>query len=142
MARVGQRLDARAPALDEGSGVLDVLGNHRVRRGAGRPWPRKGAGGVAAKIADGRLELSKSSLETTMVDLEKIAGIGPWTAHYVAMRGLGWPDAFPASDLGILKALKLKNARIAEERARAWMPWRSYAVMHLWNSLSAGGAND
>ncbi len=65
-----------------------------------------------------------------------IRGIGLWTAHYVAMRTLGHPDAFPGGDLVLRQMLGDTAAltqRAAGERAEAWRPWRSYAVMHLWN---------
>jgi AraC family transcriptional regulator of adaptative response / DNA-3-methyladenine glycosylase II len=68
-----------------------------------------------------------------------IPGVGPWTAHYIALRALGWPNAFPASDLGVRKALGVSSVRAAEERAARWEPWRAYAVLHLWTSLSTGG---
>jgi AraC family transcriptional regulator of adaptative response / DNA-3-methyladenine glycosylase II len=59
-----------------------------------------------------------------------IPGIGAWTANYVAMRALGEPDAFPASDLGIMKALQEKGSRPTVKqvtaRAEAWRPWRAY----------------
>jgi len=61
-----------------------------------------------------------------------IAGIGKWTAQYVAMRALGEPDAFPTGDLGLLRALQLKNSRELDERAENWRPWRAYAAMYLW----------
>ena len=65
-----------------------------------------------------------------------IPGIGAWTANYVAMRALGEPDAFPASDLGIIKALKEKDTRPTAKqvtaRAEAWHPWRAYAAIYLW----------
>ena len=68
-----------------------------------------------------------------------VPGIGPWTAHYIAMRALGWPDAFPPGDVAVLKALGLAKGRAgereAEERSQAWRPWRAYAVLKLWNSL-------
>lgn len=67
-----------------------------------------------------------------------LPGIGDWTAQYVAMRALHEPDAFPASDLGIRKALGGISPRAALQRAEAWRPWRSYAVIHLWTSLSEG----
>jgi AraC family transcriptional regulator of adaptative response / DNA-3-methyladenine glycosylase II len=51
------------------------------------------------------------------------------------MRGFGWPDAFPSSDLGILKALNTTNPRDALAAAESWRPWRAYAAMHLWKSL-------
>jgi AraC family transcriptional regulator of adaptative response / DNA-3-methyladenine glycosylase II len=65
--------------------------------------------------------------------------VGPWTAEVVAMRALGEPDAFPASDLGVLRALGASSAPEAEARAEAWRPWRSYAVMHLWALAARGG---
>ena len=62
----------------------------------------------------------------------EIPGIGAWTAQYVAMRALGEPDAFPSSDLGLLRALSLGSAREVERRAEPWRPWRAYAAMYLW----------
>ncbi len=64
--------------------------------------------------------------------LRAIRGIGPWTESYVAMRGLAWPDAIPETDLFVRRALERLPARSVE----AWKPWRSYAVMHLWNMAS------
>jgi len=69
----------------------------------------------------------------------RLPGIGPWTAQYVALRALGEPDAFPASDLGLMKALGLSSAREVLARAEPWRPWRGYAAVHLWHSLSEGG---
>jgi AraC family transcriptional regulator, regulatory protein of adaptative response / DNA-3-methyladenine glycosylase II len=68
-----------------------------------------------------------------LIRLQEIPGIGPWTAEYVAMRALREPDAFPSSDLGLLRALGLRNPRELQRRAEAWRPWRAYAAMHLWN---------
>lgn len=68
--------------------------------------------------------------------LEVIRGIGPWTSGYVAMRALGWPDAFPDGDLGILHAMGETDASVARARSEAWRPWRAYAVMHLWHRLA------
>jgi AraC family transcriptional regulator of adaptative response / DNA-3-methyladenine glycosylase II len=68
-----------------------------------------------------------------MERLMALPGIGPWTAHYIAMRGLRWPDAFPHSDLGLRKALGGRSPRALLELAEAWRPWRAYAAMHLWN---------
>lgn len=65
----------------------------------------------------------------------ELPGIGPWTANYIAMRALGDPDAFPASDLGLLKASGVSSPRRLEEMAEAWRPWRSYAAFYLWESL-------
>ena len=71
-------------------------------------------------------------LETFLKDLCEIPGIGKWTAQYVAMRGLGEPDAFPSGDLGLLRALGLENFRELERRAEMWRPWRAYATIYLW----------
>jgi AraC family transcriptional regulator of adaptative response / DNA-3-methyladenine glycosylase II len=67
--------------------------------------------------------------------LLEVPGIGPWTAEYIAMRALRWPDAFPAADLGLVKASRLKSAKSLERAAEQWRPWRAYAAMHLWESL-------
>jgi len=64
-----------------------------------------------------------------------LPGIGPWTANYIAMRALNDPDAFPASDLGLLKATGISSPRRLAELAESWRPWRAYAAMHLWQSL-------
>jgi AraC family transcriptional regulator of adaptative response / DNA-3-methyladenine glycosylase II len=90
-------------------------------------------------VVEGSVRLDGSvGVDETMAALEALPGIGPWTAHYVAMRALRWPDAFPASDLGIRKALGGMTAKEAAARAERWRPWRSYAVLHLWTSLSEG----
>ncbi len=95
---------------------------------------------IAKAVVAGALDLSPNAdLAATQAALQSIKGIGPWTAHYIAMRALSWPDAFPPQDVAILNALGLPNTkagqRMADERAEAWRPWRSYAVMHLWRRL-------
>ena len=69
--------------------------------------------------------------------LKQVRGIGDWTAAYLSMRALHDPDAFPAGDLGVRKALGGLALKKVEARAEAWRPWRAYAVMHLWGSLGA-----
>ncbi|HEY0969393.1 MAG TPA: hypothetical protein VGE02_00310, partial [Gemmatimonadales bacterium] len=65
----------------------------------------------------------------------RLPGIGPWTASYVAMRALRWPDAFPEGDLALRKAMGgLTPARL-RAAAERWRPWRAYAAQHLWASL-------
>lgn len=76
-----------------------------------------------------------ADIEQTLHSLRAIAGIGDWTAQYITMRALHWPDAFPPGDVAILKAMRESKAVKALQRAQAWRPWRSYAVMHLWKSL-------
>jgi AraC family transcriptional regulator of adaptative response / DNA-3-methyladenine glycosylase II len=79
--------------------------------------------------------------ETLVERLCALPGIGPWTAHYVAMRGLGWPDAFPPGDVAALKAMRQlftsASTRDAMVHAERWRPWRAYALLRLWNSLGA-----
>lgn len=93
--------------------------------------------GLAATVArdPGLLEPAEST-EAFVERLCALPGIGHWTAAYVAMRGLGEPDAFPAADLGLMKALGVRKGREVEARAEAWRPWRAYAAMHLWHSLA------
>lgn len=87
--------------------------------------------------------LRTAPAEQAEAELDALPGIGPWTASYVRMRTLGDRDAFPASDLGVIKALRallpeppipLTPARIAA-LAESWRPWRAYATLHLWHSL-------
>ena len=96
---------------------------------------------LASAVASGRLKLDGvRDLDTFVEDLVAMPGIGPWTAHYLAMRALHLPDAFPAADLGIRKALDGAGPRDAQARAEAWRPFRSYAVMYLWTSLGGSDA--
>lgn len=71
----------------------------------------------------------------TMARLRSLPGIGEWTAQYIALRALAWPDAFPHTDLGIKKALGGVAPKRLLETADCWRPWRAYAAMHLWKSL-------
>lgn len=65
-----------------------------------------------------------------------LKGIGPWTASYIAMRALRWPDAFPKEDIAIRNNLGGVSAKVAELMSQVWRPWRSYAVLHIWKSLT------
>jgi AraC family transcriptional regulator of adaptative response / DNA-3-methyladenine glycosylase II len=98
--------------------------------------------GLAQAVAQGQLVLeSGAPLAPTLAALQAIAGIGPWTAQYIAMRALQWPDAFPAGDVALHKALGLlkhPQARaLAHETSLAWQPWRSYATIRAWSQLAA-----
>lgn len=78
---------------------------------------------------------SCASPESEMKKLLSIPGIGNWTAQYIAMRAMGWPDAFLETDAGVKKALTPYTPKQMIDMAEAWRPWRSYAVINLWNSL-------
>jgi AraC family transcriptional regulator, regulatory protein of adaptative response / DNA-3-methyladenine glycosylase II len=91
---------------------------------------------LAERVVAGDVDLRPGGdVETVKDALLSIPGIGVWTAEYIAMRGLHWPDAFPATDLGIRKALAGSDPAAAAE---AWRPWRAYAALHLWDSLADG----
>ena len=99
---------------------------------------------LARFAADGGLRMAPgTSCEDAVAALDAVSGIGPWTAHYIAMRALRYPDAFPAGDLGLRKALGalegnvgVPSEAVLERRAEMWRPWRAYAAATLWHSLS------
>lgn len=97
--------------------------------------------GVARAVLDGRVDFRvEQSLEEFVLCWMALPGIGEWTAHYLAMRALSHPDAFPATDLVLRRAASrggpMLGAKALTELAEAWRPWRAYAVMHLWRSMS------
>jgi AraC family transcriptional regulator of adaptative response / DNA-3-methyladenine glycosylase II len=75
-----------------------------------------------------------ADVESQIEGLMRLPGIGPWTAQYIAMRALHWPDAFPGTDLMLLRAAKASRKQL-HARAEAWRPWRAYATHYLWQSL-------
>jgi AraC family transcriptional regulator of adaptative response / DNA-3-methyladenine glycosylase II len=96
---------------------------------------------LARAVAAGELRLhAGADAEATIAKLKAIPGIGDWTAQYIVMRALRWPDAFPAGDLGLRKALAeegpMREAQLLQ-LAEKWRPWRAYAAVYLWSSLSA-----
>jgi len=94
---------------------------------------------LARAVAGGELDLSPGAeVEPTLAKLRALPGVGEWTAQYVALRALAWPDAFPHTDYGVMKALKLTDPKRVLAAAERWRPWRAYAVMHLWQSLAKG----
>lgn len=97
----------------------------------------------AAQVASGKLRLDISQGASELIQrLCALPGIGPWTAEYIALRAFGDADAFPASDLGLLKAPIWGpagiSARQLQMHAEAWRPWRAYAAAHLWHNYSGG----
>jgi AraC family transcriptional regulator of adaptative response / DNA-3-methyladenine glycosylase II len=125
IARVFPRPDELAVAPDEAFSMP----------GARRDTIRR----LARAVADGDLELDAGS-DPAVAHRQLLAlkGIGPWTADYVVMRGLGHPDTFLTSDLGVRQALD--RLGLADDSGSRWAPWRSYAVHHLWASLSESPA--
>ena len=83
-----------------------------------------------------RLLEAGPDVQQAIARIKQLPGIGDWTAQYLAMRAFSWPDAFPATDLGIRKAMGLLDERKVLARAQQWRPWRAYAAMHLWRTLA------
>lgn len=151
--RLTRLLGEPAPALD-GERFLTFPGPEAVAaagpEGLGAAGLTRGKSralhAVAGALVSGRLSwdrLRAGPPEEAQAALVALPGIGPWTASYVRMRSLGDRDAFPASDLGVVKALRallpqgdrLTAGEIAVLGER-WRPWRGYATLHLWNSLA------
>jgi len=145
--RIAGLLAEPLPDLPAALTHLPLAAEHMVRAG---PAPLLEAGLTRAR-ADCLVTLARAvaagslpglAMDASMRDpaefMERftaLAGIGPWTAEYVAMRALAWPDAFPESDLGLRKAAGGLSPRDLRARAERWRPWRSYAAQHLWASL-------
>lgn len=99
--------------------------------------------GCARVVASGAIDLialRAAPAEAATAALRALPGVGPWTAAYLRLRGLGDRDAFPAGDLGVRKALAAPGERLASEaaaerRSQSWRPWRGYATLHLWAGL-------
>jgi hypothetical protein len=94
---------------------------------------------TAAVVADPNIFGARRSLDDAIGALKALPGIGEWTAQYIAMRELREPDAFPAADIGLMRALADASGRRPSPaelsaRAEAWRPWRAYAALHLWSS--------
>jgi AraC family transcriptional regulator, regulatory protein of adaptative response / DNA-3-methyladenine glycosylase II len=103
--------------------------------------------GMARALLDGRVAFgSEHSLDEFVARWTALPGIGPWTAHYIAMRALGHPDAFPAEDLVLQRALPNDGSRMSAKslarHADAWRPWRAYAAIHLWHDAMRSSAKN
>jgi len=144
--RLGAPVDTGVPGLTRtfpepkdllalGGDAQDILGQLGIISARGRCLVS-----LAREMAEGRVRLEPPAQpEEEMQKLLGIKGIGPWTAQYILMRTLGYPDAFLETDAGVKQALPGRTAREMLALAEAWRPYRSYAVMNLWNSLQAGG---
>jgi len=139
--RFGEPIETPWPALNRlfptpaalaaaSSDDLGTLGIIRQRQAA--------ITGIAQAMVDNRLQLhGGADVRATLETLKALPGIGDWTAQYIAMRALRWPDAFPAGDVALHKALGVQGqknpAKLAAAASQAWKPWRSYAVIRVWN---------
>ena len=147
--RLGERIDTPFPALTHvfphaaavaaaDPAAIGQLGIVRQRV--------KALQALAAAVADGALQLHRGApREATLDTLRALPGVGEWTAQVIAMRALAWPDAWPATDIGLMNALHGALPELGRERSRdarhittlaePWRPWRAYAVMRLWQEL-------
>lgn len=122
--------DGRFPSPDQ-LGLRDLAGIGLTRSRAATIQS------LARAVDSGRVHFrAGQSLDAFVEGLVQIPGIGPWTAHYIAMRALGHPDAFPFGDLIVRRALGDPKPRHERDIADTWRPWRSYVVLHLWTEVS------
>jgi AraC family transcriptional regulator of adaptative response / DNA-3-methyladenine glycosylase II len=113
------------------AGSIGELGIVRQRVGALQA--------LAVEVDAGRIALDRAApLAATLDALRALPGIGEWTVQLIALRALAWPDAFPASDIGVMNALGTRDLKAVTEQSQDWRPWRSYAVMRLWQTLETG----
>jgi AraC family transcriptional regulator of adaptative response / DNA-3-methyladenine glycosylase II len=140
-ASCGEPIETPFPTLDRLSPRAECLAQTSPEQLAalGIALPRARAiSALASAVCEGQIELMPGAdPELTIQALKKLPGIGEWTAHYIAMRALRWPDAFPASDLGLMKASGAGSPRELVKVAEAWRPWRAYAAMLLWNQSTS-----
>ncbi|MGY1519871.1 AlkA N-terminal domain-containing protein [Luteimonas sp. A482] len=156
-ARLAQRHGTPLPAALATSGLLlrfptpEQLVEADLS-GIGLPTARAATiRAIARGLLDGRVDFrAGGTLEEFVERWTDLPGIGPWTAHYIAMRALGHPDAFPAGDLVLHKHLlaaddtatttpRLRTAALTRQ-AEAWRPWRAYAVIHVWREAALAQA--
>jgi AraC family transcriptional regulator of adaptative response / DNA-3-methyladenine glycosylase II len=135
-ARFGEPIETPFPGLDRLSPAAERLAEADVREltALGIAAPRASAIGTIARAAAKReLDLQPGpDPDIAIAGLQRYPGLGDWTAQYIAMRALRWPDAFPAGDLVLMRAAGVDSPRRLRDAAEAWRPWRSYAAMYLW----------
>ena len=130
LARLFPSAAALAPASADSLGALGIVKQRQ-----------RAILALAQAVTQGNLQLNASADASSTIDaLKELPGIGDWTAQYIAMRALRWPDAFPNGDIALHTALGLRESRKpaqeAEALSQAWRPWRSYAVIRAWSSLA------
>ncbi|MGY8526662.1 DNA-3-methyladenine glycosylase 2 family protein [Paracidovorax citrulli] len=148
-AMLGRVVAAHGTAIPAADGALRLCFPSAADLAALAPGQLEAAGIAAGKartvqriahaVASGALSLDpEAPPEQTVAALCEIDGVGDWTAQYVAMRALGWPDAFPASDYALRKVLGMASPSQVRRLAAQWAPWRAYAAMHLWERYAQG----
>lgn len=147
VSQYGEPLGALADHVEGLTRVFPTAARLAVVPPADLPMPRARAMALVALakavVADPQIFRVGRTLDAVVIDLRALKGIGEWTAHYIAMRELREPDAFPPGDVGLRRALTGPDGRpptVADilSRAERWRPWRAYAAQHLW-SADAGG---
>jgi AraC family transcriptional regulator, regulatory protein of adaptative response / DNA-3-methyladenine glycosylase II len=144
--RYGPALPAPvAPGLERLFPAPEVLADADLRALGITTARAESIRGVARAVLDGRVDFRvEQSLDEFVERWVALPGIGEWTAHYMAMRALSHPDAFPAADLILRRAAsgheEMLSTKALIQLAQAWRPWRAYAVMHLWRSMSEPAA--
>jgi len=140
VAAYGQRLPLPDAGLTHAFPTAAALANADL---ASLGMPRSRAAALSAVAAvvegDGHFFDATSDLDDAVRRLRAIRGVGEWTAQYIALRHLREPDAFPAADIALMRAIAVQDGRAHSstqllERAQRWRPWRAYAAQHLWAS--------
>ncbi len=139
VARFGDPIDTPWPELTHTFPSAETLSQVDADEISILGMPRKRGATIVAlatAVEVGEIPLRPGrQTEPVLAALKALPGIGDWTAQYIAMRALSWPDAFPHADLGVRKALGLTLDREVLAIAEQWRPWRAYATFHLWQSL-------
>jgi AraC family transcriptional regulator of adaptative response / DNA-3-methyladenine glycosylase II len=139
-ARFGEPLETAAACLNRLAPTAERIAAARTADLAAIGMPKARAESLRAlarAAADCEIDLAPGADPAREIArLAELPGIGDWTAQYIAMRALRWPDAFPAGDLGMARASGVKSARALAAAAERWRPWRAYAAMHLWQTLA------
>ncbi len=143
-AQLGEAIETPHAALDRVFPAADVVARRAAASlAAALRIPARRAEAlrvIAHAVSNGTLALEAAHVDDPTRLIEQIValpGMGPWTAHALAMRALGWPDAFPEGDLVLRKALGGISGRRARALAEPWRPWRAYGATHLWTHYGA-----
>lgn len=138
--RFGAKVETPFPNLTHQTPTPDSIATVRPKEIAKTGLPAARASSLrdlaVLCVAKPSLLRPGSLVQQSSARLLAIAGVGPWTASYIAMRALHFPDAFPETDLGIRHALGLKRPLDVMQASQPWRPWRAYAAMHLWMRTS------